>query len=141
MTTGTARPKGTTGAWTDTAESQVAERRPAGRVNFVINYEEGSEPSVQDGEGHSETGLTEAHGEHRPGDHQEDDHRQDRERPRVAGDERRPALPDGAGRRLGVLTEEIRRESAPGFPERSDLTMSGRDARRLDILTAGGSVG
>jgi allantoinase len=31
-------------------------------VNFVINYEEGSEPSVQDGEGFSETGLTEAHG-------------------------------------------------------------------------------
>jgi allantoinase len=31
-------------------------------VNFVMNYEEGSEPSVQDGEGFSETGLTEAHG-------------------------------------------------------------------------------
>src|SRR3989440_10942856 len=31
-------------------------------VNFVMNYEEGSEPSVQDGEGYSETGLTEAHG-------------------------------------------------------------------------------
>jgi peptidoglycan/xylan/chitin deacetylase (PgdA/CDA1 family) len=31
-------------------------------VNFVINYEEGSEPSVQDGEGYSETGLTETHG-------------------------------------------------------------------------------
>jgi allantoinase len=31
-------------------------------VNFVINYEEGSEPSVQDGEGFTETGLTEAHG-------------------------------------------------------------------------------
>ena len=31
-------------------------------VNFVMNYEEGSEPSVQDGEGHSESGLTEAHG-------------------------------------------------------------------------------
>jgi allantoinase len=29
-------------------------------VNFVMNYEEGSEPSVQDGEGYSETGLTEA---------------------------------------------------------------------------------
>jgi len=29
-------------------------------VNFVINYEEGSEPSVQDGEGYSEAGLTEA---------------------------------------------------------------------------------
>src|SRR5919109_3124084 len=29
-------------------------------VNFVINYEEGSEPSVQDGEGYSESGLTEA---------------------------------------------------------------------------------
>jgi allantoinase len=27
-----------------------------------MNYEEGSEPSVPDGEGHSETGLTEAHG-------------------------------------------------------------------------------
>src|SRR5918992_3335640 len=31
-------------------------------VNFVVNYEEGSEPSVQDGEGYSETGLTESHG-------------------------------------------------------------------------------
>ena len=31
-------------------------------VNFVMNYEEGSEPSVQDGETFSETGLTEAHG-------------------------------------------------------------------------------
>ena len=31
-------------------------------VNFVINFEEGSEPSVQDGEGFSENGLTEAHG-------------------------------------------------------------------------------
>jgi putative urate catabolism protein len=31
-------------------------------VNFVINYEEGSEPSVPDGESYSETGLTEAHG-------------------------------------------------------------------------------
>src|SRR5256712_11873180 len=29
-------------------------------VNFVINYEEGSEPSIQDGEGYSESGLTEA---------------------------------------------------------------------------------
>jgi allantoinase len=29
-------------------------------VNFVMNYEEGSEPSVQDGEGYSETGLTES---------------------------------------------------------------------------------
>jgi len=29
-------------------------------VNFVMNYEEGSEPSVQDGEGHSESGLTES---------------------------------------------------------------------------------
>jgi allantoinase len=28
-------------------------------LNFVLNYEEGSEPSVQDGEGHSEWGLTE----------------------------------------------------------------------------------
>jgi len=27
---------------------------------FVMNYEEGSEPSVQDGEGHTETGLTES---------------------------------------------------------------------------------
>ena len=25
-------------------------------VNFVMNYEEGSEPSVQDGEGYTETG-------------------------------------------------------------------------------------
>jgi peptidoglycan/xylan/chitin deacetylase (PgdA/CDA1 family) len=31
-------------------------------VNFVMNYEEGSEPSFQDGEGHTETGLTESHG-------------------------------------------------------------------------------
>ena len=31
-------------------------------VNFVMNYEEGSEPSVQDGEGHTETGHTEASG-------------------------------------------------------------------------------
>jgi peptidoglycan/xylan/chitin deacetylase (PgdA/CDA1 family) len=31
-------------------------------VNFVMNYEEGSEPSVQDGEGFTELGLTEAHG-------------------------------------------------------------------------------
>jgi allantoinase len=31
-------------------------------VNFVLNYEEGSEPSVQDGEDHTEIGLTEAHG-------------------------------------------------------------------------------
>lgn len=31
-------------------------------INFVMNYEEGSEPSVQDGEGYTETGLTEAHG-------------------------------------------------------------------------------
>ncbi len=29
-------------------------------LNFVMNYEEGSEPSVQDGEGYTETGLTEA---------------------------------------------------------------------------------
>lgn len=31
-------------------------------VNFVMNYEEGSEPSIQDGEGYTEVGLTEAHG-------------------------------------------------------------------------------
>jgi allantoinase len=31
-------------------------------VNFVINFEEGSEPSVQDGEGYTENTLTEAHG-------------------------------------------------------------------------------
>ncbi len=31
-------------------------------VNFVMNYEEGSEPSVQDGEDYTESGLTEAHG-------------------------------------------------------------------------------
>jgi allantoinase len=31
-------------------------------VNFVMNYEEGSEPSVQDGEGHTDIGLSEAHG-------------------------------------------------------------------------------
>ncbi|MBS0541801.1 MAG: polysaccharide deacetylase family protein, partial [Proteobacteria bacterium] len=29
-------------------------------VNFVMNYEEGSEASIQDGESHTETGLTEA---------------------------------------------------------------------------------
>ncbi|MBY0329667.1 MAG: allantoinase PuuE [Acetobacteraceae bacterium] len=31
-------------------------------VNFVMNYEEGSEPSMQDGEGYTENGLTESHG-------------------------------------------------------------------------------
>ncbi len=31
-------------------------------VNFVMNYEEGSEPSVQDGEGYTDTSLTEADG-------------------------------------------------------------------------------
>ena len=31
-------------------------------VNFVINYEEGSEPSIELGDGYSETGLTESHG-------------------------------------------------------------------------------
>jgi len=31
-------------------------------LNFVMNYEEGSEPSVEDGEGYTETGLTEAAG-------------------------------------------------------------------------------
>ena len=31
-------------------------------VNFVMNYEEGSEPSMQDGEGSTENGLTESHG-------------------------------------------------------------------------------
>ncbi|WP_246602268.1 polysaccharide deacetylase family protein [Falsiroseomonas tokyonensis] len=31
-------------------------------VNFVINYEEGSEPSIQNGEAHTETGHTESHG-------------------------------------------------------------------------------
>jgi hypothetical protein len=31
-------------------------------LNFVINYEEGSEPSIGDGDGRSETGLTEAPG-------------------------------------------------------------------------------
>ncbi|MBM3525717.1 MAG: allantoinase PuuE [Alphaproteobacteria bacterium] len=29
-------------------------------LNFVLNYEEGSEPSIQDGEGFTETGLTES---------------------------------------------------------------------------------
>src|SRR5215510_12791848 len=29
-------------------------------VNFVMNYEEGSEPSIQDGEGYTEVGLTES---------------------------------------------------------------------------------
>ncbi|MBL6458708.1 allantoinase PuuE [Belnapia sp. T6] len=31
-------------------------------VNFVINYEEGSEPSIELGDGYSEHGLTESHG-------------------------------------------------------------------------------
>jgi peptidoglycan/xylan/chitin deacetylase (PgdA/CDA1 family) len=31
-------------------------------VNFVINYEEGSEPSIGDGDGYTETGVTDAHG-------------------------------------------------------------------------------
>ena len=31
-------------------------------VNFVINYEEGSEPSIADGYGYTETGVTDAHG-------------------------------------------------------------------------------
>ena len=31
-------------------------------LNFVFNYEEGSEPSIDDGEHYSETGLSEAHG-------------------------------------------------------------------------------
>ena len=31
-------------------------------INFVMNYEEGSEPSIQDGEGFTELGLTEANG-------------------------------------------------------------------------------
>ena len=31
-------------------------------VNFVLNYEEGSEPSIQDGEGYTETRLTESRG-------------------------------------------------------------------------------
>lgn len=31
-------------------------------INFVMNYEEGSEPSIQDGEDFTEIGLTEAHG-------------------------------------------------------------------------------
>lgn len=31
-------------------------------LNFVMNYEEGSEPSIQDGEDFTETGLTDAHG-------------------------------------------------------------------------------
>ncbi|OZI47145.1 allantoinase PuuE [Bordetella genomosp. 4] len=44
---------------------------PAGArlaLNFVMNYEEGSEPSFQDGEHHTETGLTEAHGLNQMGD-------------------------------------------------------------------------
>ena len=32
-------------------------------VNFVLNYEEGSEPSFADGDGHSEAGLTESAGQ------------------------------------------------------------------------------
>jgi allantoinase len=31
-------------------------------INFVMNYEEGSEPSMQDGEGYTETALTDAQG-------------------------------------------------------------------------------
>jgi hypothetical protein len=31
-------------------------------INFVMNYEEGSEPSVQDGEGYTENALTDAQG-------------------------------------------------------------------------------
>ena len=31
-------------------------------INFVLNYEEGSEPAIEHGENFSETGLTEAHG-------------------------------------------------------------------------------
>jgi allantoinase len=31
-------------------------------INFVMNYEEGSEPSIQDGEDRTEIGLSEAHG-------------------------------------------------------------------------------
>src|SRR5260221_1905141 len=31
-------------------------------INFVMNYEERSEPSVQDGEGYTEIGLTESSG-------------------------------------------------------------------------------
>ena len=31
-------------------------------INFVMNYEEGSEPAIEHGEDYSETGLTEAHG-------------------------------------------------------------------------------
>jgi len=31
-------------------------------INFVMNYEEGSEPSMQDGEGYTEIGLTESSG-------------------------------------------------------------------------------
>lgn len=31
-------------------------------INFVMNYEEGSEPSIQDGEGFTEVALTDAHG-------------------------------------------------------------------------------
>jgi len=31
-------------------------------VNFVINYEEGSEPSIPDGDGYTETGVSDAHG-------------------------------------------------------------------------------
>src|SRR5437879_8806981 len=35
-------------------------------VNFVMNYEEGSEPSVQAGQGFSESGLPERHGLNQP---------------------------------------------------------------------------
>lgn len=31
-------------------------------INFVLNYEEGSEPAIEHGETYSETGLTESHG-------------------------------------------------------------------------------
>ena len=44
-----------------TARTRPIRKWPNGArlaVNFVMNYEEGSEPSVQDGEGYTETGLT-----------------------------------------------------------------------------------
>ena len=48
------------GLWREPARSASGPDGARLAVNFVMNYEEGSEPSVQDGEGYSETGLTES---------------------------------------------------------------------------------
>jgi allantoinase len=36
-------------------------------INFVLNDEQGSEPSMQDGEGYADSGLTARHGPDHPG--------------------------------------------------------------------------